>query len=1661
MKAKKWLTLLLAGAMALSVGVLGACGKKNKNPGGDVPDNPNPPVGEDPDNPNPPVGGDYTIDGTEYYLVGDGEGSLKQNGWSNTDHSLVMTRDATADHNVFKATIEMYAGDEFQICHDDSWDGQMGIAFMYGVDEEMSVKDEEGNVIFKESGQYGGNIGLQPGHDGVYTFSLHTFPEGEKSAYITFNKDEELKPLPAKVDMYVVSDINEFGFNPKKYEASHMEKVGNSWKAVVTITEDDLVRDENGDEVSEGAQYVAIAVRNHVENASGVREVTCDTTRELTTWIGNDEYNLLPAGVYTFVYNHNPETDMGTLKILEGAFELYFVGSFNGWQDGATAAWKLSEDASGNWYGYLELEEAAQVKLYNPLSNSWYSANGEDNMELEAGEYFFKFTVAEEKVEYEACGYYIAGTLEGAEWNVGKTSPKLEWDAENEVYYIEIIDTKGGEFKVLYGSVLGGKKSDDYWYSDATGANIPLTAGDYLVTFDPATKLVAVSELNTEITVSFDLNYPEGVQGPADQVAPESQTLNKGQKATEPAALTLADYTFTGWYKDAECKDKFDFNSPVKSSLTLYAGWILTSEIPTNPSITFDLNYDNAGEPQVVETVEGLIGDKMPQEPSRDTHFFLGWFTSSDCTTEFDFTKPVTLNTTVYAKWLEKDTRPWHIVGKLASEEIGEWASDDETLSFTHDPAYTKANVLTITVELKAGDQFKILGVLTWSQPEINCTNLELGNGELVAAEKDNNILVTENGIYTLKIFTDGELKLTYTVVVAEAENELYFQVNGTLGDKLSNRGETWVGTLVAEAGDVVKLIDKKDNDKEYAVNITEAGEYYVVFTVETSAVAFEKFGYYIGGEGDLEGVSWGINENSPKLVWNAEDSVYSIEIAVSGSLSFKVVYGTSLGGIRDYYGGTVSTNISVSEGEYTVTIDPETKEVTVTEKLVDVTVTFVLNYPDGVQGPADQVAPAVQTIAKRGLATEPEKLTLDKYNFLGWFLDEECSDKFDFATPVMSDITLYAGWQLIPEVPTEPKITFDLNYDDAEEPQVIETVEGLIGEKMPGDPSREGYYFLGWYTSKAGTTEFNFENAIEVDTTVYAKWLAKDARPWHIVGKLASGEIREWDPSDDSLKFKQDSNYTKANVLSITIELQIGDQFKILGVGSWAQPEINCTHLKDGNGELVEAEKDSNVLVTADGLYTLTIFTDGGFKLTYTMQVIYVNVSFDLNYPEGVEGPEGQVAPAAQRIEKRSSAQEPSDELTLEGYNLIGWYTEKECVNRFNFATSVTKDMTLYAYWVEATVVVIPKISFNFNYSGAPDAQAFETTEGLIGDKMPQNPERSKYYFAGWYTQPVGGTPFNFAVAIEEDTTVFAHWNVKDEHVYHIVGNLANYQDVTGWQLGNETLELLQDTAHSTENVFTITLNLAVNDEFKIFGLTDSWDNWRTGSDSLRGDKSQLDRKSSNSDDILVKVAGTYTLYLITDATSNNGNWSISWTVELSSYDTGAYFKVDGKVVSKLSQSGTNWTGTVYRRNNAPVVILNGGQEYAVELPSNGDFIVTYNSTNNSITFTEKEYYFVGNFTTPGWGDSVSSGVAPKLVWNEEVGAYTAELTVDNVAEGKVVVVKDGSVNWDEANPDNNKAHNNDYFDHNNGNLRVKAAGTYLVCYDTVLGIITIVAKA
>lgn len=114
-------------------------------------------------------------------------------------------------------------------------------------------------------------------------------------------------------------------------------------------------------------------------------------------------------------------------------------------------------------------------------------------------------------------------------------------------------------------------------------------------------------------------------------------------------------------------------------------------------------------------------------------------------------------------------------------------------------------------------------------------------------------------------------------------------------------------------------------------------------------------------------------------------------------------------------------------------------------------------------------------------------------------------------------------------------------------------------------------------------------------------------------------------------------------------------------------------------------------------------------------------NVTYDLNFGTGniksyvVEG--GSILYNA--------------ELSREGYDFGGWYTDSECTKEYDFTSGISKDITLYAKWTPVAARCV--VTFDFNYGANKKETVAIAKNDTIGQSAPSSPRIGKKV-VGWY---------------------------------------------------------------------------------------------------------------------------------------------------------------------------------------------------------------------------------------------------------------------------------------------------------------------------------------
>ena len=119
-------------------------------------------------------------------------------------------------------------------------------------------------------------------------------------------------------------------------------------------------------------------------------------------------------------------------------------------------------------------------------------------------------------------------------------------------------------------------------------------------------------------------------------------------------------------------------------------------------------------------------------------------------------------------------------------------------------------------------------------------------------------------------------------------------------------------------------------------------------------------------------------------------------------------------------------------------------------------------------------------------------------YVFAGWYTVSSMYDKTKLSDKAMMpsrDMVLYAKWE-------EPhiKVTVEGNGATSELPSVIDIPKmGSVHKDLPTIPSKDGYWFAGWFKDANFTQPFDVNESVPHDMTIYAKWVGRQQTNWEI----------------------------------------------------------------------------------------------------------------------------------------------------------------------------------------------------------------------------------------------------------------------------------------------------------------------------------------------------------------------------------------------------------------------------------------------------------------------------------------------------------------------------------------------------------------------------------
>ena len=128
--------------------------------------------------------------------------------------------------------------------------------------------------------------------------------------------------------------------------------------------------------------------------------------------------------------------------------------------------------------------------------------------------------------------------------------------------------------------------------------------------------------------------------------------------------------------------------------------------------------------------------------------------------------------------------------------------------------------------------------------------------------------------------------------------------------------------------------------------------------------------------------------------------------------------------------------------------------------------------------------------------------------------------------------------------------------------------------------------------------------------------------------------------------------------------------------------------------------------------------------------------------------------------VTKGKTLEQPADPV-LEGHTFLGWFTDVEDGQRWDFSQPVGTDLNLYARWEPITLSVTFLVD--------PQHEVERTVDVKYGQyvEVPDLPDPRGYTFVGWYTDEDAATQWNHRERVTESMTLRARW---EQETYRVV---------------------------------------------------------------------------------------------------------------------------------------------------------------------------------------------------------------------------------------------------------------------------------------------------
>ena len=604
-----------------------------------------------------------------------------------------------------------------------------------------------------------------------------------------------------------------------------------------------------------------------------------------------------------------------------------------------------------------------------------------------------------------------------------------------------------------------------------------------------------------------------------------AQRVEHGSFVQKPADPVKGRDVFLGWYTDRNCTDgnEYDFAAPVSGSIPLYAKWkgVTIYKIQYMQEKRNENDYDIA---KTIDKIEAIIGS-FPDMPAIDSKLYAsdgfhlngeGWF-DGNLIMKDDPLLPVEV--------CDSDGCQSYATGQKIDRPVA--ADGSTTINI-----YYSRNEYRIQFKFRNGDnaieatrpiltiKYRQYMYDAWWEESEKIRELNEGSYRICPDWRNkyscqetyfgpqNRFNWFPNNGNFLKQFSDGELITAWVDSVEKYQYTFYTYTEKS--DQPLEGNQKYCADYPAECkGQTLLIVDGRNSldgkshvfDRFEKVSRSYATGHVHSYTSYPSS-------NYILVENFRDRSSLGSNTHNYSFRWNydtqAYEPLYLYAILNRYELNFYDTFAENNPNIGKYSNLISGEDISgktPTEPNYTTTIKTKreagrerkykfedwyeneyftgepyelsvmpSKNLHLYAKWVHADAAVYFNLEGGTYNGNDRIDTQIVDIGNR--AAEPEgKLNKTdssghEYRFAYW--EDVHGERYDFSTPVMEDINLFAVWEIIPptvRVQYDPGERGEFTLEDPES-YYLNTKAITIGEPTLKEP--KSYYFIGWQVANS-----------------------------------------------------------------------------------------------------------------------------------------------------------------------------------------------------------------------------------------------------------------------------------------------------------------------------------------------------------------------------------------------------------------------------------------------------------------------------------------------------------------------------------------------------------------------------------------------------------------